>query len=119
MTKLRSSFRHAWHGIILFWRHSNKARIHGTAGTLAIGLGLLAGITFSQWALIALCIALVLGAEMVNEAFERLCDHLHPEQHAVIGQVKDISAGAVLVMSIAAALVGLLVLGPALWVRFL
>ena len=60
------------------------------------------------WALIILSIALVLAAELVNSAIEALSDHLHPDIHPSIGKVKDMLAGMVLVVSIAAAIIALL-----------
>lgn len=52
------------------------------------------------WALVGVMIALVLAAELINTALERLCDHLHPEEHPNIKAVKDLSAGAVLLLSL-------------------
>jgi hypothetical protein len=43
-----------------------------------------------------------LGAEVINSAFERLIDHLHPELHSEIGFIKDMAAGSVLLISIGA-----------------
>lgn len=37
--------------------------------------------------------------EALNSAPERLIDHLHPEIHPEIGIVKDMAAGAVLLLS--------------------
>jgi diacylglycerol kinase (ATP) len=54
------------------------------------------------WAVVALACALVLAAELVNTALERLADHLHPEQHPGIREVKDCAAAAVLVASVGA-----------------
>jgi undecaprenol kinase len=54
------------------------------------------------WALIALAIAGVFAAELINTAIESLADHLHPEQHALIKIAKDCAAGAVLIASLAA-----------------
>ena len=58
--------------------------------------------------LIALCIGLVIAAELLNSALEALIDHLHPEIHPAIGRAKDVLAGMVLVLSITAAVVGAL-----------
>lgn len=49
----------------------------------------------------ALTIALVWSAELINTALEHLVDHLHPERHSAIKRVKDCAAGAVLVLSLA------------------
>lgn len=62
------------------------------------------------WALILLCIMLVLAAELINSALEALTDHLHPDLHPIIGRAKDMLAGFVLLTSCGAALVGLLAL---------
>jgi len=62
------------------------------------------------WALIILCISLVLTAELTNTAIETLLDYLHPELHPEIGKVKDIMAGMVLLLSITTVLIGLFAL---------
>lgn len=57
------------------------------------------------WALIALTVASVLAAELINTALEYVIDHLHPEQHPIIGKAKDCAAGAVLILSVASLVV--------------
>jgi diacylglycerol kinase (ATP) len=58
------------------------------------------------WALVALSAALVLAAELVNSALERLADRLHPDAHPAIRLAKDCAAAAVLVGALAALAVG-------------
>ena len=65
-----------------------------------------------EWTLIILCMGLVLGMELVNSAIERLADKISTERDPVIGKIKDLSAGAVLISAIAAAIVGLIILVP-------
>ena len=57
-------------------------------------------------ALVIVSIGLVLALEMANAALEYLADRLHPGFAEEIGRAKDAAAGAVLLASIAAALVG-------------
>lgn len=57
------------------------------------------------WAVIAISVALVLAAELINTALEFVIDRLHPEQHPVMGKAKDCAAGAVLLLSIASIVV--------------
>jgi undecaprenol kinase len=57
------------------------------------------------WALVGLVTMLVLGFELINSAFERLIDHLHPEIHPEIGLIKDMAAGGVLLISVAALII--------------
>lgn len=57
------------------------------------------------WALVAVTCALVLALELVNSALEALIDLLHPAIHPEIKAIKDMLAGAVLAISIAALVV--------------
>jgi diacylglycerol kinase (ATP) len=54
------------------------------------------------WALVAVTCALVLALELINSALEGLIDLLHPEIHPEIKAIKDMLAGAVLMISCAA-----------------
>jgi diacylglycerol kinase (ATP) len=66
---------------------------------------------------VALCVlsaAAVLALELVNTALERLADRLHPERHAAIRTAKDCAAGAVLLASLAAVIIGALTVAVSL-----
>jgi diacylglycerol kinase (ATP) len=82
------------------WRSEGSFRIQ--CGCAAAGLLLLAWLRPAPlwWGLAALATALTLAAELFNSALERLADRLHPEQHPDIGAVKDMAAGAVLVLAL-------------------
>ncbi len=54
------------------------------------------------WALLLIVTGLVLAAELINTALERIIDHLHPEQHPMMKVAKDSAAGAVLVSALTA-----------------
>ena len=58
------------------------------------------------WALVGLTCTLVLALELVNSAVEAVIDLLHPGIHPSIKIAKDMLAGAVLLMSCAAVIVG-------------
>lgn len=70
---------------------------------------------------VALCLvsaAGVLALELVNTALEHLADRLHPERHEAIQLAKDCAAGAVLLASIAALIIGVLAVAVGLgWIR--
>jgi undecaprenol kinase len=105
----------ALNGIRLAWASERSFRtqsIFGIAAVIAL-LVLRPGLTWS--ALIALMIALVLAVELLNSALEALVDRLHPEVHPEVKKVKDMAAGAVLMLSIAALVVGLLMLISVFW----
>jgi len=75
------------------------------------------GVSGLPGAVLALSVGLVLALELVNTAGELLVDILSPNHDARYGQVKDVLAGAVLIAAVTTAVVGMLVLGPALWER--
>lgn len=98
---------YALHGLRQALRHERSLRSHLLSCAALLGVLLLTRPAPLWWALLALAAGLVLVAELLNSALETLADHLHPEQHAQIGAAKDIAAGAVLVASGIAVLVGL------------
>lgn len=81
---------------------------------LACLAGLLVGLTVTEWILQILAIGLVLVAEGLNTAIEKLCDFVHPGRDDRIGRIKDISAGAVTFAALAAVFVGFLIYFPKL-----
>lgn len=73
------------------------------------------------WAVVTTLAVLVLAFELVNSALEGFIDLMHPGQHPEIKVVKDMAAGAVLLLSLAALVVGLcmvLATGPAALARW-
>ncbi|NND79793.1 MAG: diacylglycerol kinase family protein [Maribacter sp.] len=69
-------------------------------------------ISKTEWILQILAIALVLGIEGLNTAIEKLADYIQPEYDPKIGFIKDISAGAVMLVSTAAIIIGLIIYLP-------
>ncbi|HCO85636.1 MAG TPA: diacylglycerol kinase, partial [Arenibacter sp.] len=57
-------------------------------------------------------IGLVLGIEGLNTAVEKIADFVQPEFDEKIGFIKDVSAGAVMLVSIAASIIGLIIYIP-------
>ena len=113
------SFGHAFAGLWYALRSERNTRIHLVIAIAAIALGLWLGLGTTEWAVIALTIGLVLTCEMINTVTETLVDLVSPDYHPLAKVIKDLTAGAVLVTAITAVVVGLLILGPPLWVRLL
>lgn len=111
------AFGHAFRGWWHVLRTQHNAWIHSMVATLIILVGLWLGIPARDWAVIILTIAMVFTAEFINTAIEAVVDLASPVHHPLAKVGKDVGAGAVLVAALAAALVGLLILGPPLWVR--
>lgn len=106
------SFIFAGRGLRSLMQDEHNAWLHLAASLAVIAAGLLLRISAADWRWLVLAIAIVWLAETFNTAIEELCDYVNPEFAPAIGRVKDLAAGAVLVASITAALIGLLTLLP-------
>ena len=100
----------------LFWalRTQSSCWVHVTMTVAVVVVAVAVGVELWQWSVLLLTIGAVISAELFNTAIEELVNVLHPEHDERIGRVLDISAGAVLVVSIASVAVGLVVLGPSI-----
>ena len=111
------AFGHAFRGWWHVLKTQQNAWIHSIVATIIILVCLWLRIAPRDWAVIVLTIAMVFTAEFINTAIEAVVDLASPVQHPLAKVGKDVGAGAVLVSALAAALVGLLILGPPLWAR--
>ena len=107
---LSARLGHAWVGIRLVWRREKTFRTHGLFALAALAVTAALRVAPVWWAIVVLCIALVVALEAMNSALEYLIDRLHPEIHDEIRCAKDAAAGAVLLASIGAAIVGALMM---------
>jgi diacylglycerol kinase (ATP) len=105
-------FVYAWKGIAAGAAGRNFLMLAAAVGVIVLGCFL--DISGVEWALLTLSMGLVLALELLNTAGEKLVDFLSPDHDPRYGMVKDILAGAVLVASLAAAIVGALVFLPRL-----
>ncbi|WP_310396514.1 diacylglycerol kinase family protein [Hymenobacter sp.] len=110
-----ASFGHAVRGVWSALRSEVHLRLHAAATVAVIGLGFYYGISRLEWALVALAVAGVWTAELVNTAIEALTDLASPAYHPLAGRAKDVAAGAVLLAALGALVVGALVFGPRLF----
>lgn len=75
-------------------------------------MGVILKISPSEWFDIILIIAFVLILELINTALESIVDIASPEIQEKAKIAKDVSAGAVLVASLAAASIGAIIFLP-------
>ena len=119
LRKRIKSFGYAIKGLEVFFKTQIHAQIHATATVLVVIAGFYFHITTTEWCLIVLASASVLCAEAMNTAIELLTDLVSPDYHTLAGKVKDVAAGAVLLIAIGAAVIGILIFFPYLCRLFL
>lgn len=93
-------------GLRTGWHRENSFRTQARTAVLAAAALLVLRPAPIWWGLVAVTVALVLALELLNSAIEAAVDLLHPGLHPEIGALKDMVAGAVLSISIAALVVG-------------
>jgi diacylglycerol kinase (ATP) len=117
VSRLLASFRHAFAGLGHLFRSQPNARIHLAIAIAVLILGLWLGLPARDWAVIAVTMGLVFTAEAFNTALEASIDLASPERHPLAQIGKDVAAAAVTLAALSAVVVGLLLLGPPLWMR--
>lgn len=110
--KILRSFGYAWNGLKYAFTTQANFKIHLfiTAMVILAGIGL--PISATEWLIVLISFAMVLSAELMNTAIEKLSDVVHPDIHPGIKLVKDIAAGAVLVSAIISVVIACVIFLP-------
>ena len=107
-----NKFKVAFNGIKVVFKEESSFRYQFILLVLTVVFGLMIGLTRLEWITIVFAAILVFTFEMVNTAIENIIDIVSPDYSKMAGKIKDISAGAVLLSSIGAAIIGLLIFMP-------
>lgn len=107
-TKFWSSFHYAFSGIMYVVRTQPNMRVHLVVAALVLIATLVLRLDRIYVIALVITIAAVLALELMNTAIESVVDLLTVAHHPLAKTAKDAAAGAVLVMSIAAVIVGYL-----------
>lgn len=99
-------------GMFLLLRTESSIKIQFVIALVVTGAGFYYNISSTEWMIQLISIGMVMGIEGLNTAVEKLSDFVQPEKDPKIGFIKDISAGAVMIVSILASIVGLLIYVP-------
>ena len=113
------AIRIALRGIAIAWLQERHMKLHSLAALAVAMLAWFSGVDALNWAILLLCVGLVVSLELMNSALERLSNRVTIETDPLIRDAKDMSAAAVLAASLFAAIVGLILLGPPLWARIM
>jgi len=106
------SLKFALKGVWLLVTTEHSIMVQFSLGILVTILGFFMNLSPNEWMFQFLAIGMVLVAESLNSAIEKLCDFVHPDYHKKIGFIKDISAGAAAFAAIFAIIIGLIIYLP-------
>ena len=103
----------AMRGLFAAAKGERNFRVQLCAFAAVVALGFLLRLTALEWVAALVCSAMVLGAELFNTAIETVVDLVSPDFNELAGKAKDVSAAAVWVIALFAAVVGIIVFGNA------
>lgn len=106
------SFKYAFEGIITATKEEPNLKFHLLFALLVILSAWFFQLSPLDWIILLTMIGLVLTLEMTNTAIEAVVDSFTEREHPRAKYAKDISAGAVLIITIAAIVVGTIIFWP-------
>ena len=102
----------ALRGALLLIRTEASIQVQVFIAIVMTAAGFYFDISNTEWIVQILTIALIMGTEGLNTAIEKVADYIQPEFDKKIGIIKDVSAGAVMLVSIAATIIGFIIYLP-------
>lgn len=115
MSSVFRSLKNAFIGLKYCFETQRNMVIHALFGGAVIIAGFVLKVSVSGMVFLLTAIASVLVAEAFNTALEKTIDLYTVKRNHIAQTAKDVAAGAVLLASFYAVIVGLIVLGPPLW----
>lgn len=110
-----NTFKNARKGMRLTIKSERNIRVHFFVASLVLVTAYCLQFSITKFCILILTIAAVISAEMFNSAIEFSLDAIfHNKYSRMVGMAKDIAAGAVMVVTISAVLIGVLLFAPPL-----
>jgi diacylglycerol kinase len=108
-----STFKNARKGMRLTIKSEKNIRVHIFVAILVLIAAFCLNFSMTKLCIIIMAIAAVISAEMLNSAIEFSLDAIfHNRYSRMVGMAKDIAAGAVMVVTISAVIIGVLLFAP-------
>ena len=117
MTKFKSqgfgnTFKNARKGFRIVLKSEMNIRVHIIIALLALIFAYLLNFSVVEYCIVLITISMVIVSEMLNTAIEFTLDSIYHNRYSrMVGMAKDISAGAVMVASVVAAIIGVVLFG--------
>lgn len=108
-------YRCALRGVAVAVRGEDSFWAHIPATIAVAALGFWLEVSLTEWLLLALCIGVVLTAELFNTALEHLAKAVTSEHDEHVRNALDVAAAAVLAASVMAKIVGTVIFATRLF----
>ena len=107
-----AAFKHAFNGVVCFFKETPHAKIQALAAVLVVLAGFFLNISTTEWAIVLLCFALIFSLEALNSTVEYLVDLVSPNYHQLAKKAKDVAAAAVLMAAVFTVIIACLIFVP-------
>ncbi|MEJ6792952.1 MAG: diacylglycerol kinase family protein [Lacinutrix sp.] len=95
----------AFKGAYLLITTEASIKVQLSIGVIMTIAGFYFDLSLTEWCIQIIIIAIIIAVEGVNTTIEEIADFIHPEHHQKIGLIKDLAAGAVFIVAIAAVII--------------
>lgn len=109
MGKLIKSFGWAVNGLRAVWREEINFRIEFATGLVVLISSFYLNFSIFELVIVIGCIGAVLSAEILNTVVEDICNKIEPNTDSMIGKIKDMMGGFVLVVGLTSLGVGIMI----------
>ena len=109
---LLKSFSYAWAGIVYAFHRDQNLRVHVLIAFLVIIASIYFKVNAFEMGILGVMILLVMVAEMLNTAIEKMVDLITTEHRENAKIAKDVASGMVLLTAVGSIVVGILVFYP-------
>lgn len=99
-------------GLVYLIKTENSIKVQLFLAIIVVVLGFVFEISAIEWMLQLTAVSLVLTAESLNTAIEKVANFIHPDYHKKIGVIKDVASGAVGFAAIFAIIIGCIIYIP-------
>ena len=106
------AINYALKGVRILFSSEDSIKAQFFIGLFVTILGFVFNISIMEWMIQILVIGLVLVAEALNTAIEKIADFIHPDYDENIGIIKDIAAGAPAIAAIVSIIIGCIIYIP-------
>ena len=112
MNWFKGRFKYAFQGLYYAFTKDRSIRLQGIFGLIVILFGFIFHCSIEEWMMLISAISIVWFSEIINSCIERCVDYISLERNEQAKHIKDMAAGAVFIISVLAACIGLYVFLP-------
>lgn len=106
------STKYSLDGLVYAYKNERSLWLHGVLSAVGIILGAVLGLSYTQWGIVLITLAVILAFELVNTAIEATVDMFTLEYNELAKVAKDCCSAATFVMTMCGLVIFVIIYGP-------